>query len=185
MRTIAICLSAFVVGTLPAAAAEPSAPRKTYELKTPDAPTGSHLRRSSVEASEVPFDKRYHELTPEQQRLFKAQYEAMPDGDEPPYPVEGLQSIYGALAALAMRLQVEGPLEMHVDIDEKGTATAVSVLRSPGQDMARHAATVLMLAKYKPAVCGGKPCKMQLPVRTTLSRPTDSSVHTPFRSLPR
>lgn len=49
----------------------------------------------------------------------------------------------------------------------------------------RKLATVPMLEKYKPAVCGGKPCSMQLPVRTTLRKPTTADAHMPYRTLPR
>jgi len=186
MRNVAIALSALAVaGTLAAASADAPANRKSYELKAWEAPTGSHIRRSGVDAGLVPFDKRYDELTPEQKRAFKDQYEGMPEGDEPPYPADGLQSIYGALASIAMRLQVEGPIEMHVDVDEKGVARAVQVLRTPRQDMTKPAATVLMLEKYKPGMCSGKPCRMQLPVRTTLRKPTDTFVHQPFERLPK
>jgi hypothetical protein len=185
MRNVAFALMALAAaGTLAAASADAPA-SKTYELKSWEAPTGSHIRRSGVDPGIVPFDKRYDELTPEQQRAFKDQYGAMPDADEPPFPAEGLQSIYGALASIAMRLNVEGPIEMHVEVDEKGVARAVQVLRTPRQDMIKPAATVLMLEKYKPGMCGGKPCRMQLPVRTTLRKPTDTYVHRPFDRMPK
>jgi hypothetical protein len=185
MRNVAFALMALAAaGTLAAASADAPA-SKTYELKSWEAPTGSHIRRSGVDPGIVPFDKRYDGLTPEQQRAFKDQYEGMPDADEPPFPAEGLQSIYGALASIAMRLNVEGPIEMHVEVDEKGVARAVQVLRTPRQDMIKPAATVLMLEKYKPGMCGGKPCRMQLPVRTTLRKPTDTYVHRPFDRMPK
>lgn len=55
---------------------------------------------------------------------------------------------------------------MAATIDAHGNAIAVEVFKSPDPQMTKAMAGVLMLEKYKPAVCGGSPCQMQFPFRT-------------------
>ena len=55
-----------------------------YKLKQPEPTTGTNIR-SDVASGAMPFDKRYGELTPEQQGRLKSQYERMGPEDEPPF----------------------------------------------------------------------------------------------------
>ena len=48
--------------------------------------------------------------------------------------------------------------------------TAVSVFESPDPEITRVAASVLMLSKFKPAVCAGRPCAMQFPLEVNLRK---------------
>jgi hypothetical protein len=73
------------------------------------------------------------------------------------------------LAKVQQKLRVEGDLTMFVDVDSEGHAVSVSVLQSPDAQFTQAAASVLMLQEYKPAVCGGKPCRMQFPLRMKLT----------------
>jgi TonB-like protein len=136
-----------------------------YSIKQDEASTGS--RREIVIGGIVPFDKRYSELTVEQQRILKSHYERMGDADEPPFPVNGLRPIYLMLASGQQELRVHGPLTIFVEVDSQGRATKVSVLQSPSPEMTKFAASVLLLEKYKPAVCNGIPCTMEFPFRIT------------------
>lgn len=52
-----------------------------------------------------------------------------------------------------------------VDVDADGEATAVKVLLAADPQLTRTIASVLLLTKYKPAVCSGKPCAMAYPFR--------------------
>lgn len=61
-----------------------------YQLKS-DWPLGSTRMQDSGARSNIPFDKPYAELSAEQQARLKAPYEAMGEGDEPPYPLEGIR----------------------------------------------------------------------------------------------
>jgi len=126
--------------------------------------SGMSLFRRSIATGRIPFDKRYSELTPEQQQILKARYEGMGETDEPPFPLEGLRPIYKALADAQQKLGVWGDLVLFVDVDSQGQPTSASVMQSPDPEMARFAATILMLQRYKAALCKGVPCKMQFPV---------------------
>ncbi len=146
-----------------AQAQQPPKPAK-YSIK------GDHLShgsfRSEIATGSLPFKKRYSELTPEEQRRVNAWYESMEEGDEPPFPANGLYPIYKALAdaTRSMDWPIRGDLVLYVDVDSEGRATSVAVMQTPDEGINRYAAAVVMREKYKPALCKGVPCKMQFPV---------------------
>ena len=158
-----VALPAVAAGT--DAAAEP----ERYQLLEEHPLTGSLIKRELL-SSPLPFNKRYDELNSEQKGRLRAEYDHMPDADEPPFPVNGLGALYRKLAAAQDRLQVKGPLLMHVQVDAKGVAQSVSVIESPDSDMTKVAAGVLMLESYKPGLCAGQPCAMAFPVRMEFHR---------------
>jgi tetratricopeptide (TPR) repeat protein len=149
--------------------------QQRYTIKQDEPTTGSHIRREQI-ISSLPLDKRYSELTNEQRNAVKSQYEQMAEDDEPPFPVNGLGPVYKAISEIHKKivlrdrygLGVSGPLAMHIQVDSQGNATSVSVYQSPDPEMTKSAATIAMLTRYKPAMCGGQPCAMVFPVRMQL-----------------
>ena len=121
--------------------------------------------RNAATGSAIPFDKRYAELSGDQQSYLKSQYEGMGPDDEPPFPINGLRPIYNAIAAGQRRLLIKGRMTLAVEVNSQGEATSVSVLQSADLEMTQFAASVLMLQKYKAAICNGTPCTMQFPFR--------------------
>lgn len=164
MGRIARSSALVVAAALFATQAQADTPAK-YTIRQAEPDTGTRIPKNIVDGSRLPLNKRYGELTSEQQKLLKAQYEQMGDADEPPYPANGLGPVYQQIARGQQKLLARGPLAMFVDIDVTGVATAVQVLQSPDPQVTRFVATVLMQEKYKPAVCDGKPCRMQFPFR--------------------
>ena len=132
---------------------------------TDDAPrTGSVLRRQQGAGFPIPVKRRYEQLTPEQKVIVHSWYEHLEPGDEPPFPADGLAPLYNAIERGQRKLLVRGELQMAVTVGPEGKATEVQVLKSPNPAMTQFAASVLLLTKYKPAVCKGQPCKMQFPL---------------------
>jgi hypothetical protein len=160
---LALALALFLPCGLAVAQDAPATPGFKIKQDTPD--TGSNIRRDAVWGGSLPYDKTYAELSPEQQRTFKSRYVDMPEGDEPPFPVDGLGPLLGAIYRVSRSVDVGvGKLEMDVYVDETGSATKVDVIRTPDAQLAKHAATIAMLTKFKPALCQGKPCAMGFPV---------------------
>ena len=62
-----------------------------------------------------------------------------------------------------------GEVSIFIEVDERGRGVAASVLKSPDSKLTTALASVLMLTQYKPAVCGGVPCRMSYPFRITFS----------------
>ncbi len=125
--------------------------------------TGSRIRRERVKIF-IPAEKPYAELTAEQRAQFRAQFAGLAEGDEPPYPDRGLRPVAEDLAfALADGKVGKGKLFLTVKVDEKGEPVSVAVFETPNSRTSKEAAAVLMKARFKPGVCGGKPCASEFP----------------------
>jgi hypothetical protein len=119
--------------------------------------------QSTVENLPVPSDLPYAKLSLEQKRAYKrGNYGPMEDEDEPPFPVDGLQQIFLAIAKAQSKVLVDQDLTLILNIDSTGTPTDVTTSGSSSEikELASHIANVVMREKFKPAVCGGKPCAM-------------------------
>lgn len=162
MRLSAPLVLAAMMTWLCAPATSQESPSR-YSIKE-DAPQTGYLgRHEIVSGSALPFDKSYAELTADQQALLKSQYQGLGPTDEPPYPLHGLGPIFKAIAKGQTRLLVEGNLSLQVDIDSQGNPTSIRISKSPDSKMTQYVAAVLMEQKFKPALCGGVPCKMSFP----------------------
>lgn len=92
----------------------------------------------------------------DQQAAVKSQYRALEKGDEPPYPIHGLQR------AQAKAL-VTGKLRIDVLVGKDGNPVTLKTIGAPSPEIARFATVVMAQEKYKPAVCHGAPCDMVFP----------------------
>jgi hypothetical protein len=140
-------------------------PPPIYFLKQSIPTIGSNIPRRVTSTSRIPLNRRYADLTPEEQDVVKSEYEAMRPLDEPPFPENGLLPLFEAMREIQRKLLAEGDLTMFVDVDAKGEATSVSVIKSPDARLTQAMASILMAVKYKPAVCKGQPCGMSFPLR--------------------
>lgn len=112
-------------------------------------------------STRVPINRKYKDLTKQQRDAVKEAYEPMPEDDEPPFPEDGLEPILRALLEIRNFVQLTGTLNLSVEVGADGVATAISIQGSPTRGMTRFVSEYFLLTKYKPAICGGKPCKMQ------------------------
>jgi len=124
-----------------------------------DAPMGSKFR--PVEAkSPIPFNKEYDQLTQKQRNLYRLHFDGLAKDEIPPFPKYGTKSIYLPIIKGHERIARGGWLRLIAAIDENGKVEEVSVYESPHKEMTELALSVLFHAKFTPATCAGKPCKM-------------------------
>lgn len=128
----------------------------------------TRMASREVGYSSLPFNKKYSELSAEQKGLFKSQYEEMEEGDEPPYPRGGLKDIFGPIARGQEYIIQTGPVLLDIDVDAAGDAVSARVIKSPSPQATQLVAGIALLVKYKPGVCGGRPCAMSFPIRLNL-----------------
>lgn len=127
-----------------------------------DAPVGRKFR--PVEAqSPIPFDKRFHQLTEKQMRIYRADFPELEKEDTPPFPEKGMRAIYKPIIKGHERLARGGTLLLVAQINEEGGVDEVAIYESPMKEISELAMSVLFTTKFKPATCAGEPCKMAFP----------------------
>ncbi len=161
MRPIAL----FVVGLALSCQAF-AADDQRYQLKADDKNMfGFTYNRAGGNAEfSVPFDKPYGQLTAVQKARLKAAYVEMGEADEPPFPVGGLQAIYEPITEGQQRLHASGTFRAAIEVDERGEPISMAIYRSPSKAVTKFVSGIVMLSKFKPALCSGTPCKMGFPV---------------------
>lgn len=146
---------------------QPPAPpaARTYKLRdaNKDVMPGNFFPMPLALNSEVPYDKSYNELTPEQQQSVRRHYALLHPDDTPPYPEHGNAAIFRWVSQAHQAVVAEGEFAAQVDIDAEGKATSVRVLQTPDAELAKFISAVLMQQKYTPALCAGEPCAMRYP----------------------
>lgn len=131
------------------------------------APLGRKLK--PIEAtSNFPFEKSYRQFNDEQKAAYRDQWEGLKEGDHPPYPKKGSIKLYQPIIKGHSRIARGGMLRLVAQISEKGEVSEVAVYESPHQDITELAMSVIFHAKFVPASCDGKPCKMDFPLEFEL-----------------
>lgn len=167
----------FMLGVLvdsarpPARAAAGPEEAESFNLKTELAAAGSNIKGNAVSGSSVPFDKGYAEMTPAQQAKIRSQYKLLEEGDEPPYPLMGTKQQFKWLSEATNRLDAPvGRLRVIVQVDAQGAVSQVAVYETPDPKFAAIVTAMMRETKFKPAVCGGKPCAMAYPIDAVMTR---------------
>jgi hypothetical protein len=167
IMTAAVVLASGLPLALPAAAADNN-PGAGTRLLQEEAYTGSRIRRELAHSNTLPLNKRYEQFTPEEKAALAAEYESMGEGDEPPFPRDGLEPILRAIEKANRRIGASGQMALLVEVNAQGRAVSVSSLtKFADPQMLRFVAEVLMLTSYKPALCKGLPCRMEFPFRAS------------------
>lgn len=100
-------------------------------------------------------------LSAGERQTFKSGYKALEDGDEPPYPLDGLRPMISAISTLqGTFFDHYGQVRMNVLVGADGKAKSATTVGRVRDDVARYVGQTLMLTPYKPALCHGKPCDM-------------------------
>jgi len=140
-------------------------PRPEFGLREQQPGAGSLVRRQVVGPTVIPLNLSYEQLSPQDRARFNGNYEAVPPGDEPPFPVGGLKVILDPIGKAQAKLSVTGNLFVIAKVDSSGVAHEVTAVGSPSPEMTQFASQVLLLTRFKPARCSGQPCAMEFPLR--------------------
>jgi hypothetical protein len=155
----------FITASSPA-----QAPQPEHTIKQDNAFTGSLVRRNLMKPSVVPINFSYAQLSSEDRRKVHSWWEAIAEGDEPPYPVDGLKAIFAPITKAQEKLLVEGNLSLVAKVDANGDVVSVQPFESPNAQMTQFAGQILLLTKFKPAVCKGQKCVMEFPLNLFFSK---------------
>lgn len=157
--------AAVLLGILLHAHALAEEPRAQHGIKEDEPRTGTLLRRDSVLPFSIPINRTYAQLSADDRAKLHDWWEGIREGDEPPFPEAGLKPILDAMRKAQARLLVNGELFLIAKVDAHGDVVSVDALGSPSAEMTQFAASVMFLTKFKPAVCSGRPCRMDFPLR--------------------
>jgi hypothetical protein len=135
--------------------------------------TGTILHKELKWNSKIPLNKTYDQFSPEEKAELAALYETMPPGDEPPFPVQGMRPVFNNIKKGQQIVRARGTLNMVVTVSPEGKALDVADRGGVGgpnaAQMSQFAQSVLLMTKFKPAVCSGKPCKSEFPFQLALN----------------
>lgn len=172
-RTFHVLLALLTVaaGAFAQDVSAPATAKKQYVYKHDEARVGSYIPRNMT-VTDYPIDVSYADLTPEQRASWKSQYLSMPADDEPPFPVAGIKRTMKAVLKAAQHTDSAGEIDAVVVVRDDGVPDSVTILKAPTPQLGTFVAQALMLEKFKPAICAGKPCAMEFPfkMRIVLSR---------------
>lgn len=130
--------------------------------------TGTIIRRDLKWSSNIPLNKTYGQFSPEEKAAFHALYEALAPGDEPPFPEAGMRPVFNSIRKGQQVVRARGQLNMVVTVGPDGKALQVADMGGVhgvnAREMTRFAGSVLLMTKFKPAVCHGMPCTSQFPL---------------------
>ena len=130
-----------------------------------------HIPDDQPPSENLPIDKRWEELLPSQQALFKRSwYESMPEADEPPYPLNGPAEILSDIIKVQKALAMSGVLFATVPVDETGKGVQVTFHRIPDESLREVLGYALLRPQFKPAKCNGRACVMEYPVTASFER---------------
>ncbi len=167
LQTGALALAVLMILASTPSFSQTSAPAVTSEhgVRAEEAPTGSMIRRYAIRDTPLPVNKRYHEFSAEEKAKLHGYYENIVPGDEPPFPENGLNPVLNAIIKAQEKLRVRGDLFLIASVGSDGLVSEVKAIGSPSPEMTQFAAATLVVTKFKPAICAGKPCAMQYPLR--------------------
>lgn len=160
------CLLAVSLIACAATAGANELPRKQFEVRVDE--TGTRLGRAAIRSA-LPLNRRYAELDAAEKAQLRADYEGMPAEDEPPFPADGLLTIFTAVKDGMDKMGALGTLTLVADVDSAGKVRHVDSFGKVDPDFARFASRVLVATPFKPGLCAGKPCNMQYVLRLQFS----------------
>ena len=135
---------------------------------------GSSIKRRLV-TWPVPINRTWDELSPEHRAIVRQGYRNMAPGDEPPYPLRGMEPLLRDIALIQKGGIGEGPVRMIVKVDETGEAQVAAAVTAPNPQVAQVVGFALMQQKYKPGTCGGQVCTRDYHFEHTFTREARSA----------
>jgi hypothetical protein len=114
-----------------------------------------------------PLNTPYGQLTPAQKNGVRALFVDLDPNDEPPFPLGGLNDLYRPIWVGQQKLLVSGEFVGFAEVDQEGFVSSIAVLKTPNDRATKFVSELVVLTKFKPAVCKGQRCSMGFPIRVT------------------
>jgi hypothetical protein len=136
---------------------------QTFRINNTENSTGSLIPHET--ATSPVSGGRWADLSDDEQRIVKSRYKALEEGDEPPYPIQGLRPLMTGLGKVGyVDASFEGLVHVNVLVGADGKPKSATAVGKLPPEVMQYMGRVLMITTYKPAVCHGQPCEMLFPV---------------------
>lgn len=116
-----------------------------------------------------PLNTPYGQLSAAQKNQVRALFEKLDPADEPPFPLGGLNDLYRPIWSGQQALLVSGEFIGFAEVDQEGFVSSIAVLKTPNERVTKFISQLVVLTKFKPAVCNGQRCSMGFPIRVTFA----------------
>jgi len=154
-----------VAGLPPLAAVE----QQRFRINNTTSPVGTYIPAET--ASSPVSGNPWAAMSEGERQIIRQHYMALEEGDEPPYPVNGMRPVFAALTQVGqVDFSFSGRVRMHVLVGADGQPKSVATIGKVSPEAARFLARVMMITVYKPAVCHGAPCEMLMPLEINFHR---------------
>lgn len=141
--------------------------KETFSLKG-DATVGTRIKTIDA-TSNIPFNKAYNELNKEQKSLIKAKFHNLGLNDIPPFPKNGLASVYKPLIQANKAFGSNENIKVNATITRNGLVDKVEVLNQTNQELIHYISQTLSNKKFKAASCNGVNCEMNFPIEISFN----------------
>ena len=125
---------------------------------------GSRIHKL-VASIPIPASASWGQLSVAEQNWVKGQYYyALAPGDEPPYPVKGVQPMVKLVAEIQGATEFRGRAFIFTTVGADGKARSASIIGKVPAELAKYLSAAALAQTYKPAMCQGAPCEMIFPM---------------------
>ena len=81
-----------------------------------------------------------------------------------------LRTLFDPIGKAHAKLAQSGTLRVVAIVGKDGQVIEARILESPSEQLGQFAARLLMVTKFKPALCSGQPCRMEFPLNVQFVR---------------
>lgn len=130
--------------------------------------TGSLIKNIDA-TSNIPFNESYNNLNQNQQRLVKKMFHNLGLNDTPPYPKNGLGSVYKPLIQANKKYGNNSTININASVTRHGLVDNVEILNTATPEFTRYVKHALRSTKFEPANCNGVNCEMNFPIQISFN----------------
>jgi len=102
-------------------------------------------------------------MSDEQKNYFRSKYDNLGINETPPFPSQGLRSLYKPVIEMQRSTGATGLLKMTAIVGADGLVQSIEVHEAPNKHLAKRAKRTLRNATFDAATCDGEKCVMTFP----------------------
>ncbi len=126
--------------------------------------TGAYISGVIDSSSQLPPNRAFYRLLPRQKDIARTWYVGLTQADEPPYPLNGPDTLFNHIRTIAEHTNIKGEVALEVIVNADGRAKEARIIKSPSAYLGKSAVSAALRQRYSPGLCESLPCEMSYPV---------------------